>query len=141
MGQIVVGYDGSACGEAALDSALGIAAEMGDRVVVVFGYAPPGLWGGEIAEHEEAIEELGEKVTEGARRRAGERGAEIEVELVPKRAAEALIGVAEQRDARMIVVGSFGDPPLKGMILGSTPNKLLYMAERPVLVVPASKQG
>ena len=37
----------------------------------------------------------------------------------------------------MIVVGSYGDPPLKGMILGSTPNKLLHMAERPVLVVPA----
>ena len=44
--------------------------------------------------------------------------------------------MAEQRDARMIVVGSFGDPPLKGMILGSTPNKLLHLSERPVLVVP-----
>ena len=27
----------------------------------------------------------------------------------------------------MIVVGSYGDPPLKGMILGSTPNKLLHL--------------
>jgi nucleotide-binding universal stress UspA family protein len=139
MGWIVVGYDGSACGDAALASALEIGAELDDRVTVVFGYAPPGLWGGEIAEHEEAIEEYGEKVTQRARDLAGERGAEIEVELVPKRAAEALIEVAERRDARMIVVGSFGDPPLKGVILGSTPNKLLYMAERPVLVVPADK--
>lgn len=137
MSQIVVGYDGSACGDAALDSALGIASELGDRVVVVFGYAPPGIWGGEIAEHEEAIEELGEKVTAAARSKADERGIEIEVELVPKRAAEALIAVADQRDARMIVVGSFGEPPLKGMILGSTPNKLLHMSDRPVLVVPA----
>ncbi|HEX3733714.1 MAG TPA: universal stress protein [Solirubrobacterales bacterium] len=137
MGQIVVGYDGSACGDAALSSALGIAGELGDKVVVVFGYAPPGLWGGEIAEHEEAIEELGEKVMAQAKAQAGEHGVEIEEALVPKRAAEALIEVAEQRDARMIVVGSFGDPPLKGMILGSTPNKLLHMSERPVLVVPA----
>jgi len=139
MGAIVVGYDGSACGDAALAAALDLAAELGDRVAVVFGYAPPGIWGGEIAEHEEAIEEYGEKVTQRARERAGERGVEIEVELVPKRAAEALIEVAERRDARMIVVGSFGDPPLRGVILGSTPNKLLYMAERPVLVVPADK--
>jgi nucleotide-binding universal stress UspA family protein len=139
MSQIVVGYDGSACGEAALASALDIAGELKDQVVVVFGYAPPGSWGGEIAEHEEAIEELGEKVTGGAKRQASERGAEIDVELVPKRAAEALIEVAEQRDARMIVVGSFGEPPLKGMILGSTPNKLLHLSERPVLVVPAEK--
>jgi nucleotide-binding universal stress UspA family protein len=137
MSQIVVGYDGSACGEAALDSALGIAGELGDKVVVVFGYAPPGLWGGEIAEHEEAIEELGEKVVEKAKGQAAAKGVEIEAQLVPKRAAEALIEVAEERDARMIVVGSFGDPPLKGMILGSTPNKLLHLSERPILVVPA----
>jgi nucleotide-binding universal stress UspA family protein len=139
MRQIVVGYDGSACGEAALAAALEIAGELGDRVVVIFGYAPPGLWGGEIAEHEEAIEELGEKLMAQAKSHAAERGAEVEVELVPKRPAEALIDAAAERDARMIVVGSFGDPPLKGMILGSTPNKLLYMSERPVLVVPASE--
>jgi nucleotide-binding universal stress UspA family protein len=137
MGQIVVGYDGSACGDAALNSALEIAAELSDSVTVVFGYAPPGLWGGEIAEHEEAIEELGEKVMAKAKSQAAEKGVEIEAQLVAKRAAEALIEVAEQRDARMIVVGSFGDPPLKGMILGSTPNKLLHLSERPILVVPA----
>ena len=139
MGQIVVGYDGSASGEAALDAALGLASELGDRVVVVFGYAPPGIWGGEIAEHEEAIEEFGEKVTSIAKAQAAERGVEIEVALVPKRAAEALIEAAAERDARMIVVGSFGEAPLKGVILGSTPNKLLHLAERPVLVVPASR--
>jgi nucleotide-binding universal stress UspA family protein len=137
MSQIVVGYDGSACGDAALDSALEMAGELGDKIVAVFGYAPPGLWGGEIAEHEEAIEELGEKVIAKAKSQAAAKGVEIEAQLVAKRAAEALIEVAEQRDARMIVVGSFGDPPLKGMILGSTPNKLLHLSERPILVVPA----
>ena len=137
MGQIVVGYDGSECGDAALAAALDLAAALGDQVTVVFGYAPPGLWGGEIAEHEEAIEELGERVMDKARRQAAEKGVEIDVQLVPKRAAAALIEVADQRQARMIVVGSFGDPPLKGIILGSTPNKLLHLSERPVLVVPA----
>jgi len=139
MAQIVVGYDGSAYGAAALTAALDLASEMGDQVVVVFGYAPPGLWGGEIADHEEAIEELGEKVTTQAQAQAGARGAEIEVELVAKRAAEALIDVADQRDARMIVVGSVGEAPLKGIILGSTANKLLHLSDRPVLVVPADK--
>jgi nucleotide-binding universal stress UspA family protein len=137
MGQIVVGYDGSACGDAALGAALGIAGELGDQVTVVFGYAPPGLWGGEIAEHEEAIEELGERVMGKAKAQAAEKGVEIDAQLLPKRAAEALIEVADERDARMIVVGSFGDPPLKGMILGSTPNKLRHISERPILVVPA----
>jgi len=140
VGQIVVGYDGSACGDAALDAALGIAGELGDSVTVVFGYAPPGLWGGEIAEHEEAIEELGEKVMASARARAAEQGVEIEAQLVAKRAAEALIEAADQREARMIVVGSFGESALKGIILGSTTNKLLHLTDRPVLVVPAEEE-
>ena len=38
----------------------------------------------------------------------------------------------------MIVVGSYGESPIKGAILGSTPHKLLHRAERPVLVVPAA---
>jgi nucleotide-binding universal stress UspA family protein len=137
MSAIVVGYDGSACGEAALDAALGLAASLGDEVVAVFGYAPPGTWGGEIAEHEEAIEELGEKVMGRAREQAAAGSVPFSDELVAKRAVAALIDVADERDARMIVVGSFGEPPLKGVILGSTPNKLLHLADRPVLVVPA----
>jgi nucleotide-binding universal stress UspA family protein len=139
MGQIVVGYDGSDCGNAALDAAVELAKGLGDGITVVFGYAPPGLWGGEIAEHEEAIEELGAGMMAEAGRRAAERGIKAEVEMVAKRGTEALIEVAERRQARMIVVGSYGDPPLKGVILGSTPNKLLHLSERPVLVVPADK--
>jgi len=35
----------------------------------------------------------------------------------------------------MIVVGSYGEKPLRGAILGSTPHRLLHLTERPVLVV------
>jgi nucleotide-binding universal stress UspA family protein len=137
MAGIVVGYDGSTCGEAALEEALRLAAGLGDRVTVVFGFAPPGIWGGEIADHEQAIEELGEKVTAEARRRAEAHGAEIDVELVPKRPVEALVEVADEHDARMIVVGGGGDGALKQIVLGSTPHKLLHVCKRPVLVVQA----
>jgi len=139
VSQIVVGYDGSACGEAALEAALALAPPLGDEVTVVFGYAPPGLWGGEIADHEEAIEELGEKVLGKAREQAAARGVAIGEELVPKRAVQALIDAADARDARLIVVGSFGESALKGIILGSTTNKLLHLTDRPVLVVPAEE--
>jgi nucleotide-binding universal stress UspA family protein len=140
MGALVVGYDGSACGEAALDEALRLAPVLGDDVTVVFGYAPPGPWGGEIVEHEEAIAELGEKVMGRAREQAARANVEIHQELLPKRAVEALVEVAERKDARMIVVGSFGEPPLKGVLLGSTTNKLLHVTDRPVLVVPAEER-
>jgi nucleotide-binding universal stress UspA family protein len=138
MGEIVVGYDGSDCGKAALDEALRIAEGLGDRVVVVFGFAPPGIWGGEIAEHEEAIVEYGESLMAEAEERAKGRGVEHETALIPKKGAEALIEVAESRRARMIVVGIYGESPLKGAIIGSTPYRLLHISRRPVLVVPAN---
>ena len=137
MGQMVVGYDGSDCSKAALEEAVGMAKGLGDKLVLVFGYAPPGIWGGEIAEHEEAIEEHGEKLMDEAKAQAAAGGVEVEVELVAKRGPEALADVAAARDARMIVVGSYGEAPLKGVLVGSMPNKLLHIAERPVLVVPA----
>jgi nucleotide-binding universal stress UspA family protein len=138
MGQIVVGYDGSDCSKVALAEALRLAGDLGDRVVLVFGYAPPGIWGGEIAEHEEAIEEFGEKVMGEAKQRAAVAGIDAEVELLPKRGPEALVDAADRHDARTIVVGSYGETPLKGMILGSTPHKLLHLSQHPVLVVPAT---
>jgi len=136
MGQVVVGYDGSDCSRNALAEALRTAGALGDGVTVVFGYAPPGLWGGEIAEHEEAIEERGQKVLNEAKHQAEAAGATVELELVAKKAAEAIVEVADKREARMIVVGSYGEAPLKGMIIGSTPYKLLHLSRRPVLVVP-----
>jgi nucleotide-binding universal stress UspA family protein len=137
MSSIVVGYDGSDSSKVALARAVDLAKGLGDDVVLVFGYSPPGIWGGEIAEHEEAIEEFGEKLMAEARQQVSGSGVEVAYELVPKRGAEAVLAVAAQRNAGMIVVGSSGETPLKGAILGSTPYKLLHQAERPVLVVPA----
>jgi nucleotide-binding universal stress UspA family protein len=139
MSDIIVGYDGSEAGRAALREGSRLAKELGDRVVIVFGYAPGGYGGGEIPSHREAVEELGEKITTEAEELAKGLGAECVVELLPLRPDHALLKAAEEHDARLIVVGTYGEPPLRGVILGSTPHKLLHTADRPVLVVPASK--
>ncbi len=136
MGRIVVGYDGSDSSKSALRRAMELAKGLGDGIVLVFGYAPPGVWGGEIAEHEEAIEEFGRNVMEEAKRLVETDGIEARYELVAKRAPEAMIDVAAGLDARLIVVGSSGETALKGAILGSTPYKLLHLSPCPVLVVP-----
>ena len=60
---------------------------------------------------------------------------EGEVEIVPLRPSEALLQLADQNNARFIVVGGWGEGPLKGAILGSTAYKVLHLAERPVVVV------
>ncbi|HYY07381.1 MAG TPA: universal stress protein, partial [Actinomycetota bacterium] len=84
MGQIVVGYDGSDCSKAALGEACTLARALGDRVVIVFGYAPHGAGGGEVPTQREAVKELAEKVTAEGLERARATGAEAEVELAPK---------------------------------------------------------
>ena len=137
MAKIIVGYDGSDCSHAALDAAGNLAKSLGDDVVLVFGYAPGGYGGGEVPTQRDAVKELAEKVTAEGLERAKAAGVEAEVELIAKHPSHALVQAARERDARMIVVGSYGEPPLKGVILGSTPFKLLHEAERPVLVVPS----
>ena len=68
---------------------------------------------------------------------AASAGVEHEVKLKPLRPVHALTEAAEESDTRMIVIGSYGETPLKGAIVGSTPYKLLHVSEVPVLVVPA----
>jgi nucleotide-binding universal stress UspA family protein len=34
-------------------------------------------------------------------------------------------------------VGAHGESPIRGALIGSTAHKLLHLADRPVLVVPA----
>ncbi|MBJ7348010.1 MAG: universal stress protein [Thermoleophilaceae bacterium] len=136
-GSLVVGYDGSTCGDAAVDAAIGLAADLGDKVIVVFGYEPYRV-GGEIQDHRAALEEMGQRVGEAAVERIKAKGVEAQLELVDEGPAQALIDVADKYDARMLVVGSYGDSPLRGAILGSTPHKLVHMCKRPVLVVHES---
>ena len=137
-GSIVVGYDASPGARAALDQALELAAAFGDRLIIGFGVAPPAPVGEEVRAHPQALRDHAEKMTAEALERAEGSGVDVEVALVEDRASSALVSLADDNEARMIVVGSYGERPLKGAILGSTPHKLLHLAERPVLVVPAA---
>ena len=136
-GTIVVGYDASPGSRAALDRALEVASAFGDRLIIGFGVSPPGSMGDEFRAHRDALREQAEKLTAEALERAIGAGVDVETALVEDRPSLALIKLANDNDARMIVVGSWEERPLTGAILGSTPNRLLYLAERPVLVVPA----
>ena len=135
---LVVGYDGSECARAAFDAALDLARSTGDRVIVAFGYEPPVGYGEEIAAHREVVRKHGEQVTAEAIERAAELGIDAELALVPERPTETLEELAEEHDARAIVVGSYGESPLRSAILGSTPHRLLHGAKRPVIVVPVA---
>ena len=135
MSEIVVGYDGSDSAKAALEQATGLAKELGDSVVIAFGYAARGYEGGAMTAQRDAIKEHAEKVTAEAAEAARAAGVDHEVVLVPEKGAEALSDLAAQRQARMIVVGTHGESTLRGVILGSTTHRLVHIAETPVLIV------
>jgi nucleotide-binding universal stress UspA family protein len=134
---LVVGYDGSECADAALDAAAELAKELGEGVTLVFGYDPPGTMGEEFKVHRETLRAMAEKVTAKGAERARSAGVDVEVALVPEPPEEALLSVATERGARAIVVGTYGEHPIKAAILGSTPYRLLHLSEIPVHVVPA----
>jgi nucleotide-binding universal stress UspA family protein len=77
---------------------------------------------------------LGEALTAAAA-----AGVRAEPHLENARPVDLLTQLADALDARLIVVGSYGESPLRGAILGSTPHKLLHLSERPVLAVPAPR--
>jgi nucleotide-binding universal stress UspA family protein len=135
MSEIIVGYDGSDSSKSAMSHALDFAKALGDNVVVVFGAAPGGYGGGEVPAQREAVEEFGQKVTQEAVEMAKTANIDSSVELINEHPHDALITAAEKHDARMIVVGSHGESPIKGAIVGSTPSKLVQLSEVPVLVV------
>jgi nucleotide-binding universal stress UspA family protein len=132
---LIVGYDGSECAGAALEESIELARATGDRLVIAFGYDPGGP-GEEYTAVREEIRKFGERATAPALERARAAGVEAELAMVDQRPVETLLTLADEHDARAIVVGTYGEHPIKGALLGSTPNKLLHVSERPVLVVP-----
>ena len=133
---IVLGYDDSPGAGTALATAIRFAQRLDEPLVLVYGAGVPGGRGEEFRAHLEALHEMGRTALSHAVELAAAAGVATEVELVDERAAEALLEAAARHDATMIIVGTTGESPLKGAVLGSTPHRLLHLSDRPVLCVP-----
>src|SRR5690242_20907453 len=101
MSEILVGYDGSDYAKAALDEAVALARDLGDSILIVFGFAPHGAGGGEVKAQRDAVHELGDRITAEAAERVAESGVDHAVEMLPEHGANALNDLANQRNARM----------------------------------------
>jgi nucleotide-binding universal stress UspA family protein len=136
-GDIVLGYDGSAGSKAALEVSVRVAKALGAPLTIVFGYGANPL-GGETQDFEHRLKEVGAGRVAQASDVARKLDADLVIEslVVEMRPVEALLAAADQRHALAIVVGSSGDGPIVGTILGSVPYKLLHRSKVPVVVVP-----
>ncbi|MFD3554303.1 universal stress protein [Streptomyces goshikiensis] len=138
---VVLGYDESPGAERALHVALEVATAFGEPLVLVYGAAAPGTTGEEYRAHREAVLQAGRSALARAVAAADEAGVPSTVEVVDEKPAQALLDAAQRHDARVIIVGSWGDSPIRGALLGSTPHKLLHLSPIPVLCVPTEGAG
>jgi nucleotide-binding universal stress UspA family protein len=143
---IVLGYDQSPGSRPALAMAVSLASRFDEPLVLVYGAEPPGGLGEEFRAHQRALAEMGRAaighaVAEAAVAEADAAGVRTVVEVLDAKPAQALVEAADRHGARVIVVGTSGESPLRGAILGSVPHKLLQISDRPVLCVPAVEKG
>jgi nucleotide-binding universal stress UspA family protein len=133
----VVGYDDSDGANRALDVAIDLARPLGESLVIAFAAKPPGRdVGDEYRAHLAVLEERGRTVTGAAVARAAEAGVSAEAVVAERKVVDLLLDLADEHEARAIVVGTYGESPLRGAVLGSTPHKLLHLSKVPVLAVP-----
>jgi nucleotide-binding universal stress UspA family protein len=132
---VIVGYDGSECAKAALRTALEVGRAYGEKVTIAFAYELSPV-GGELHDYHAALKDLATKRLAEGMALASQAGVTVETAIVERSPAAGLVELATRQDARVIVVGTGGESPIRGALLGSTPHKLLQLADRPVLVVP-----
>jgi nucleotide-binding universal stress UspA family protein len=134
---IVVATDGSDSGDLAMSFAQDLAAEQKSRLLVVHvDELIPGRGG---AQHSVVVEpEMKAKIAGQVSEFQGAGlDAQFEVrQVVVSGPAHAIADAALTTQADLIVVGTVGSGPLKGLLLGSVAHRLLQIAPCPVLVIP-----
>ena len=133
-GTIVVGTDGSETAERAVDRAGTLARALGVGVHVVSGYAgrPSQM---SVSNDEEQMR--AQHCVERAQQRLTNYGVHTETHVWPGNPAEALVTIADEQGAQMIVVGNRGMTGAR-RVLGSVPNDVSHRANCSVLIVPTT---
>jgi nucleotide-binding universal stress UspA family protein len=131
---VVVGADGSAPSQTAVEWAAEDAARRGCDLRIVHVYEPTEHYA-PSPEFEDSVREYGQDVLEKAAERARGRApwTEVSTSLVSGRVAEVLRREAE--DAEQVVVGSRGLGGFAGLLLGSVTRSLAGHVAAPIVVV------
>jgi nucleotide-binding universal stress UspA family protein len=140
---IVVGTDGSATASEAVRQATELARSVGAKVFLVSAYEP--VPEGRLRDERQQVpEDLQwmvnpredvESTLEASAGTLQESGVEVETLAREGDPADAILDVAEEKDADLIVVGNKGMTGAKRFLLGSVPNKVSHHAPCSVLII------
>jgi nucleotide-binding universal stress UspA family protein len=141
--RIVVGTDGSDTAAEAVRQAVDLAKLAGATLSIVSAYQPVPkrrLEGEREGAPADVQYEIGPRedvnlVLDGAAAAAKQEGIEVQAHPVEGEPAEAILNVAEETDADLIVVGNKGMTGARRFLLGSVPNNVSHHAPCSVIIV------
>jgi nucleotide-binding universal stress UspA family protein len=140
---MVVGTDGSETAGEAVRQATELAQRIGAKVHVVSAYEP--IPEGRLREERQQVpgdlqwmvnprEDVDETLAAAAER-LRDAGVEVATHAREGDPADAILDVAEEEDADLIVVGNKGMTGAKRFLLGSVPNKVSHHAPCSVMII------
>ena len=143
IGSIVVGTDGSDTAKEAVRQATDLAKALGASLHLVSAYEPIGE--GRLREERQEVpddlqwmvnprEDVDATLQEAAET-AKEAGVDVETFARQGDPADAILDVAEEQKADLIIVGNKGMTGAKRFLLGSVPNKVSHHAPCSVLII------
>jgi nucleotide-binding universal stress UspA family protein len=140
---IVVGTDGSDTANAAVSQGVELAREIGAKMHLVCAYEP--VPHGRLLEERqdgpkdaEWVVQLREDVSatlDAAARTIEEAGVNVATHAREGDPADAILDLAEEEGAELIVIGNKGMAGAKRFLLGSVPNKISHHASCTVMIV------
>jgi nucleotide-binding universal stress UspA family protein len=141
--RIVVGTDGSETAAEAVRQAVDLAKLAGAQLSIVSAYEPVPkrrLQSEQEGAPADVQYEIGPRedvnlVLDGAAAAAKKEGIEVQTHPVEADPAEAILNVAEETDADLIVVGNKGMTGARRFLLGSVPNNVSHHAPCSVIIV------
>jgi len=143
FGSIVVGTDGSDTAREAVRQASELAQRVAAKVHLVSAYEP--VSEGRLRDERQQVpedmhwtvnprEEVA-SVLERAGQEIAQRGIDVETHAREGDPADAILDVAEEQQAGLIVVGNKGMTGAKRFLLGSVPNKVSHHAPCSVMII------
>jgi nucleotide-binding universal stress UspA family protein len=141
--RIVVGTDGSETATEAVRQAVGLAKLSGAGLSIVSAYEPVSKRRIEDEQQGAPADvqyEIGPRedvnlVLERAAATAKQEGVDVQIHPVEGNPTDALLNVAEEIDADLIVVGNKGMTGARRFLLGSVPNNVSHHAPCSVIIV------
>jgi nucleotide-binding universal stress UspA family protein len=149
-GPIVLAYDGSDTAARAIEHAarlLGggpaIALTVYEPTATFTGYDPlagvsegVGAASGLEREFDDIATQVAQRTAEQGAELARRHGFDPTARIAQGRVWQAIVDVADEVDARAIVVGTRGRGGLQSLMIGSVANGVVHHADRPVVVIP-----